>query len=130
MARRNREDWTRIIEDVARSGLPTAFCCRKMGIASNQFYRMSRNLGYTKDGHHTAKWYAAAGQVPAPPRENNELVPVPLETLRAAAEPAAPFSSVVDQPQIFLQYGNFRIALGDGFSKAALQRVVEVLGDA
>ena len=120
MARRTQEEWILIIEDAARSHLSAAAYCRKNGIPVNQFYKMSNRLGYTKGGERTKKWHAAANQEPAQTRNSLELVPVPPKTIREAAAAAG-------QPQIVIQYEGFKVALGDGFSQAALQRALEVI---
>ena len=128
MARKTQVEWTKIIEDAARSPLTAAAYCEQIGITANQFYKMSRKLGFTKDGERTEKWYAAARKEIQPGKTSGGLVPVPVRTIQSAE--AVPDRQTAAQPQIVIQYEGFRIAVGDDFSKDALQRVVEVVVNA
>ena len=126
---KSRDEWAAIIEAAARSGLKVSDFCRQNNISKNLFYRNSLRLGYTSEGGRTEKWFAAASAESQGSSLSDypALVPVPLQTVQMAWQPAG---LTCRQSQISILHDSFRIVVEDGFSQDTLRGVLEVMRDA
>ena len=132
--------WSARIEAAASSGMPINEWCKENHVSKRQFYRFSKDLGYTANGKRTSKWPGT--DISDKDAQNHpetacrldtsvqNLVAVPLQTVRSALENETSELVPAAQPQIVIQYGTVSIAVGDGFSSETLRRVLEVVADA